>query len=285
MRRKAKQFWSGLMGSFPGAMQASMQQKYRQDIVKQRREEAKEREERAKRQEETRAKERSEERRQERGRAHQAAAGERRGLQTVENLLGLEYGEDAADLIERFKSLAPEREVTPGLSIPMGGAASMQIPRITEPDISGMENLSGILSRQRETAQATGEAGALTENEQQAFNMLQSKYPEVYGGQQFNPRAAERGQYTQSLKELSVAEARPQSSAGDWLAQLLGVGGTGGGGGGVPDIDNTGGAGLTAVEIQQAKMMVSDLADPNAQRERLKMAGYNDAQINVILQR
>lgn len=291
MRRKAKQFWSGLMGSFPGAMQASMQQKYRQDLIKQRKEAAEAQEERAKRQEETRAQEKSEERRTERGRAHKEAAAKRRSYQTIENLLGMEYGEEATGLIERFKELAPEQEVTAGVSAPlpgiMGAGAQMQVPRITEPDISGMENLSGILRRQQETAQATEEAGALTTNEQQAFTMLQTKYPEVYGGQQFNPRAAERGQYTQSLKELSVAEARPQSSAGDWLAQLLGIGpaGGGGGGGGVPDIDNTGGAGLTAVEIQQAKMMVSDLTDPNAQRERLKMAGYNDAQIKVILQR
>lgn len=311
MRRKAKQFWGGLTGSLPGALQAYMQQKYRQDIVEQRREEAEKREEREKRQEETRAKERAEERRVERGRAHRAAGTKRRSYQTIENLLGMEFGEDAAGAIEEFRGAAPERTVVPRMAIPgIGGPAGMQIPQVTEPDLTGMEGLGGILQGRRdvrereediertrlrdvirgketaarETAVAGEEARSLEEllrNERAAFTQLQQTYPDVYGEREFNPRAAEKGQYTQALKELSVAEARPQSS--DWLARLLGFGGGGGGVTPPPDADNTGGAGLTAVEIQQAKMSVADVSDPAAKRERLKMAHFTEEQINVIL--
>ena len=310
MRRKARQFWGGLQQSVPMALQAFMQQKYRQDIVEQRREEAKEREERAKRQEETRAKELAEKSRLERGRVHRAAGAQRRGQQTVENLLGMEYGEEGATAIEEFKGAAPERELFPGMKIPMVGAAGIQIPRVTEPDLTGMENLSGILQRSRtsrereegiertrlrdvirgketatrETAAATAEAQSLEElieHERAAFTQLQQTYPDVYGEREFNPRAAEKGQYTQALKELSVAEARPQSS--DLLARLLGFGGGGGGVTPPPDADNTGGAGLTTEEIQQARMMISDVSDPAARREKLKLAYFTDEQITVIL--
>lgn len=284
--KKAKRFWGQFFPGVERGMQFGQQQGYRRDLLEERRKERESREARQKQQDEQRAAELAEERRLERGRAHQDAGAKRRSYQTIENLLKMEYPERAAAAIEEFKGAAPEQELFPGLRVPMGGAAQMQVPRITEPDISGMENLSGILRGRRETAQATEEAESLAGNEQQAFTMLQTKYPEVYGGQQFNPRAAEKGQYTQSLKELSVAEARPQSSAGDWLAQLLGGSIAGGGGGtGVPDIGGAGGAGLTAEEIQQARMGIADLTDPEAKRQRLKLADYTDAQIEVIMRR
>ena len=68
---------------------------------------------------------------------------------------------------------------------------------------------------------SAADEAATIEGEKQAHTVLQRIYPEEWGRIPFNPAAAQRGHYTQSVKELGVAESRPETGFGSELERLL----------------------------------------------------------------